>query len=159
METDTDKIVQDQGTQIALIHRELKTITDSLALIHKELGDVRNIDKTITTQAATIEGLTHRLSAVERDSSDFRHIYTNMQTDIISRIQGVKDSTREDRKEDTKEILEKIEELSEKTDKAFKDSNARLSALENWRWYLLGAIAVLVFIAAGIPWQIIFTTP
>jgi hypothetical protein len=42
--------------------------------------------------------------------------------------------------------------MSEKLEK----QDARIQALENWRWYILGIGAVLLFILNKIPWALLF---
>lgn len=157
MVTDSDNT--DQSTEIALLRSDLKSITDNLSYIRSELVDVRSIDKKLTSQSVTIEGLSHRVTALEREQSDFRSLFTTMQKDIIQRIQDVKDSSADSRQKDTKEILDKLDETYSKNATSQKELAGRVSALENWRWYLLGAIAVIVFMAAGLPWQIILAAP
>lgn len=157
MVTDSDNT--DQSTEIALLRSDLKSITDNLSYIRSELVDVRSIDKKLTSQSVTIEGLSHRVTALEREQSDFRSLFTTMQKDIIQRIQDVKDSSADSRQKDTKEILDKLDETYSKNATSQKELAGRVSALENWRWYSLGAIAVIVFMAAGLPWQIILAAP
>lgn len=150
-----DKIIADQGTQIVLIHSELKSITAYIENVEKSLSVLGSMDKTIITQQSILESQERRLAQLERENAESHTFYHNMQTEFGNRIQGLKDQSRDDRYTGQQLVVQKLEELGRTFDKRFEEKELRVRALENWRWYILGIMAAAGLVLSGIPWKVV----
>lgn len=153
---DKDKIINEQGMQIVLIHRDIKSMTDIIVNIEKTLSTLVVLDRTLLQHQATMDGMERRLVLMEREYTDMRQFHITMTNDMNTRLQVLKDSSNDARNLSQKEIMLKLEEIVKNTDSAFKDKDERIRSLESWRWYLLGIMVAAGFFISGIPWQMIF---
>ena len=152
-----DKLIADQGMQIVLIHRELKSITEYIQNVEKSLTVISTIDKTLITQQAILEAQERRLQILERELADQRLAAMNIANDHSARIQSLRDQARDDRYANQQAFLAKIEEVIKASADRDKEKETRVRALENWRWYILGIMAAAGLALTGVPWKIIFT--
>jgi uncharacterized protein (DUF3084 family) len=141
-----DKNVGAQNTQIALIHRELKSIADHLSNLDKILTMIPIMDKTLTTQQNILESQERRLLMLEKEN-----------TDVHNRIQSLKDQLRDDKFTNQQTIVDKLDNLVSVFETKFKEKEDRIRQLENWRYYILGIIAAGGLLLSGIPWKIVFS--
>jgi hypothetical protein len=68
----------------------------------------------------------------------------------------MKETFQKERERRHREVLDSIENLNKNMTEKLENQDKRIQALENWRWYLLGIGAVLLFIANKIPWETFF---
>jgi len=151
-----DKLIADQGMQIVLIHRELKSLTSYIENVDKSLSILGTLDKTLLTQQTILEAQDRRIQNLERDLSEHRNALTSLSNDHSSRIQSLRDQTRDDRYSNQQAFLAKIDEVIKASAEREKEKEGRVRALENWRWYILGIMAAAGLALTGVPWKIIF---
>jgi hypothetical protein len=61
----------------------------------------------------------------------------------------MKDENHSEREKYHKELLAALKEIAETQHKL----DERITTLENWKWYVLGAAGVVGFILAEVPWD------
>jgi fatty acid desaturase len=62
--------------------------------------------------------------------------------------QRLSDASSEKRNESNKEILEKLDQMEKSLHERITQQTKRINALENWRYYMMGVGAVLLFLVA-----------
>ena len=78
------------------------------------------------------------------------------QKDLNVKIEDMKVTAQQERERRHKEVMESIEKLSGSVTDKIQKQDDRITALENWRWYILGASAAIIFIITKFPWDAFF---
>ena len=70
--------------------------------------------------------------------------------------QRLSDQNALNRAERNREIMEALAKLNGSLDQRIKDQENRIKGLENWKYYMMGIGAVVIFIAMRIQWPSLF---
>lgn len=85
------------------------------------------------------EQLADRLSGVvsqiEADNSFLHTRVTNVEENLTRKIE-----------ENSERVLTRIDRMSDQFDKKFLHLDKRISALERWRWFIVGGATALIFV-------------
>ena len=154
---DLAKTVNEHATQIVLINRDIKQLSDNFVSIMSKLDEIKGHERTVTTLQAILDSYERRLSILEREYADFRTFSLNIQNDMNNKMQAIKDTAREQQSASSTDIIKKLDDLSEKSDNKFDEKEERIRALENWRWYVLGIVFAVAFFLSGVPWKVVFS--
>ena len=154
---DLAKTVNEHATQIVLINRDIKQLSDNFVSIMSKLDEIKGHERTVTTLQAILDSYERRLSILEREYADFRTFSLNIQNDMNNKMQVIKDTAREQQSASSTDIIKKLDDLSEKFDNKFDEKEERIRALENWRWYVLGIVFAVAFFLSGVPWKVVFS--
>lgn len=154
---DLTKTVNEHATQIVLINRDIKQLSDNFVSIMSKLDEIKGHERTVTTLQAILDSYERRLSILEREYADFRTFSLNIQNDMNNKMQAIKDTAREQQSASSADIIKKLDDLSEKFDNKFDEKEERIRALENWRWYVLGIVFAVAFFLSGVPWKVVFS--
>lgn len=152
---DLAKTVNEHATQIVLINRDIKQLSDNFVSIMSKLDEIKGHERTVTTLQAILDSYERRLSILEREYADFRTFSLNIQNDMNNKMQVIKDTAREQQSASSTDIIKKLDDLSEKFDNKFDEKEERIRALENWRWYVLGIVFAVAFFLSGVPWKVV----
>lgn len=146
----------DLKTEVAIIKRDISAINSFSAKIDdaiEKMAEVSNSiskmlimhDNKLQNHDQLIDGL--KVSMSER-KSDFEK-----QVELLhKRISDMKDENHTERQKNQAELLAAIKAIGDNVN----GLDDRITALEQWKWYLLGAAAVLGFIMSQIPWSSFF---
>ena len=146
----------DLKTDVAIMKRDISAINNFSAKIDdaiEKMAEVSNSiskmlimhDNKLQNHDQLIDGL--KMSMSER-KSDFEK-----QVELLhKRISDMKDENHTERQKNQAELLEAIKAIGE----SVKGLDDRVSSLEQWKWWLLGAAAVIGLIMSQIPWGSFF---
>jgi len=110
---------------------------------------VYNIDNTVAEIAKTASELTRLLSVHDARISSLEWGNKETITDVRELYTKMSDNTREivGKIEDMEDRIEKkIKEHSDQSLNGYTNLNERLTALENWRWMLIGVSIVIGYL-------------
>jgi len=146
----------DLKTEVAIIKRDISAINSFSAKIDdaiEKMAEVSNSiskmlimhDNKLQNHDQLIDGL--KMSMSER-KSDFEK-----QVELLhKRISDMKDENHVERQKNQAELLAAIKAIGE----SVSGLDERITSLEQWKWWLLGAAAVIGLIMSQIPWNSFF---
>ena len=145
LKTDVEIIKRDVGA-IQHFSNKIDDAIEKMAEVSNSISKMLIVhENKLQNHDQLIDGL--KVSLSER-KTDFER-----QVELLhKRISDMKEENHAEREKYHKEILAALKELGE-THKSLDD---RISALENWKWYVLGAAAVIGFVLAQVPWDKFF---
>lgn len=132
----------DLKTDVELLKRDVSAINNLLSRLDTaidKIADASNgISKILAVHDQSIDAL--RTAVEERKRIAEKEIEL-----IHSRISDMKDENHRERKTNHEELLRAIKEMDEKNSREVKLISERLDILERWKWWIMGAAAVLGF--------------
>jgi DNA repair ATPase RecN len=143
-------------TDIALIQKDVKQIERVFTKVDNAVGQMSEILKTIAVQENILENNEKRVSMLEETIKKHAEDEEYFRKEFAKKFDDMKESSQKERERRHRELLESIENLNKNMSEKLEKQDARIQALENWRWYILGIGAVLLFILNKIPWALLF---
>jgi len=143
-------------TDIALIQKDVKQIERIFKKVDDAVGQMSDILKVTAVQENILENNDRRIGNLEESLRAHNEHEAAFRIDFNRKFEEMKDSEQKERQLRHRELLESIEKLNTKMIEKFDKQDTRIRALENWRWYLLGISAVIIFIVNKLPWQSLF---
>jgi len=132
----------DLKTDVELLKRDVNAINNLLSRLDTaidKIADASNgISKILAVHDQSIDAL--RTAVEERKRIAEKEIEL-----IHSRISDMKDENHRERKTNHEELLKAIKEMDEKNTREVKLISERLDVLEKWKWWIMGAAAVVGF--------------
>lgn len=146
-------------TDIALIKKDVKQIERVFQKVDNAVDQLAEIHKAQAVQENILENNEKRISVVEEKLIKHNEDELAFRKELNIKLEDMRNTAQIERERRHKELLTSIENLNksmseklEKQDQKLEKQDKRIVALENWRWYLLGAGAVLIFIVNKISW-------
>jgi len=152
----TDNEMNSLKTDIALIQKDVKQIERVFQKVDNAVQQMAEIHKALAVQENILENNEKRISIVEDKLIKHNEDELVFRKELNSKLEDMKTVSQIERERRHKEVLESIEKLNKNMSEKLDKQDKRISALENWRWYLLGIGAVLLFILNKIPWAALF---
>jgi hypothetical protein len=152
----TDNEMNSLKTDIALIQKDVKQIERVFQKVDNAVQQMAEIHKALAVQENILENNEKRISIVEDKLIKHNEDELIFRKELNSKLEDMKTVSQIERERRHKEVLESIEKLNKNMSEKLDKQDKRISALENWRWYLLGIGAVLLFILNKIPWAALF---
>jgi hypothetical protein len=152
----TDNEMNSIKTDIALIQKDVKQIERVFQKVDNAVQQMAEIHKALAVQENILENNEKRISIVEDKLIKHNEDELVFRKELNSKLEDMKTVSQIERERRHKEVLESIEKLNKNMSEKLDKQDKRISALENWRWYLLGIGAVLLFILNKIPWAALF---
>ena len=128
-------------------------LIDRLDIAIEKMSEVSsNINKLLAVHDTKIESqhmmINEVFEAVEkrRDESEARSAI------LHKRITDLRDEMKDDQDRHNKEILQEIAKLNKNVTESLNHIEKRITALENWRWLVIGGSIVIGFIISKIEW-------
>lgn len=145
LKTDVEVIKRDIGA-IQTFSGKIDDAIEKMAEISNSISKMLIVhENKLQNHDQQIDGL--KVSMSER-KTDFEK-----QVDLLhKRISDMKDENYADREKHHQELLAAINQIAA-NHKALDD---RITVLEQWKWYVMGAAAVIGFIIAQVPWTNFF---
>jgi anaerobic ribonucleoside-triphosphate reductase len=152
----TDNEMNSLKTDIALIQKDVKQIERVFQKVDHAVEQMAEIHKALAVQENILENNEKRISIVEDKLIKHNEDELMFRKELNNKLEDMRTNAQIERERRHKELLESIEKLNKSMSEKLDKQDKRISALENWRWYLLGIGAVLLFILNKIPWAALF---
>ena len=157
---------QDQNlkTDVALIKKDIKQIERFFTRFDTALESMADMSQKVAVQGEVLKNTVEKLEDLEERIEDHRQEDIERTNIISERLEEYRKSSREDhallatasaenRRERNKEIMEELQKMNSSLEKKLTVLDERIKVLEQWKWYIMGLGAVIVFILANIPWN------
>lgn len=152
----TDNEINTIKTDIAVIKRDITQISQVYKKVDDTLEQMSEMAKTLAVQEKTLENDARRITILEenlvkhnQDEAEFRKELGKRLDDMVTKIESDRDTKH-------KQMLDAIEKMSSSINGKLAEQDKRIAALEGWRWYVAGIVAVTVIIINKIPWTSLF---
>lgn len=152
----TDNEINSLKTDIALIQKDVKQIERVFQKVDNAVEQMSDIFKTMAVQDMVLENTDKRVSAIEENFKKHNEEEENFRKELNSKLEDMKDTAQKERQARHVELLTSIQKLNDNLSEKLDKQDERIKTLENWRWYILGIGAVIVFILNKIPWALLF---
>jgi DNA repair ATPase RecN len=151
-----DNEINSLKTDIALIQKDVKQIETVFRKVDNAVCQMTEILKTIAVQENILENNEKRVSTLEETIKKHNEEEVQFRKEFTIKFDDMKETSQKERERHHRELLESIENLNKNMSEKLETQDKRIQALENWRWYILGIGAVLLFIINKLPWAIFF---
>lgn len=144
------------ATEIALIKRDIRNLeilNNKLDIVTKEMNE---LSKLIAMQAQLQEVQERKIHSLHTSQTNEENEEKNFRSELRNRIEKLKDATVSDREEIRKLLTETLKELTEVQKKENDRLIQRITALENWKWWIMGMGVVIASIVSYI-WKTLFS--
>ena len=152
----TDNEVNVLKTDVALIKKDIKQIERVFDKVDDAIGDMTEIHKIVAVQEKILENTDRRIENLEESFIKHADEEAEYRKELSKTIADMREDAQIQRERRHKEVLRSIGDLNKSLSEKLSRQDARIQALENWRWYILGIGAVLLFILNQLPWSSFF---
>jgi len=153
----TDNEVNTLKTDIALIQRDVKQIEIVFQKVDNAVSQMSDIHKSLAVQENILEHNEKRLDTLEEKLIKHTEESIEFQKELNVKIEDMKVTAQIERERRHKELMESIEKLNGSVSSKIEKQDERITALENWRWYIIGVSAVIIFVITLLPWGTFFS--
>lgn len=143
-------------TDIALIKQDIRQIERVFKKVDDAIGQMSEILKTLAVQETVLENQEKRLNLLEQKMILHTEEESRARDEFKKELQDIKDTNRDDREKNHKELMNALTKMHSDLNEKLDVQDKRIRDLENWRWYLLGAGAIVIFLITNVPWSIFF---
>ena len=143
-------------TDIALIQKDVKQIERVFQKVDNAVEQMAEIHKALAVQENILENNEKRISVIEDKLIRHNEDEIEFRKELSNKLEDMRTSDRLEREKRHKELLESIEKMNKGVSEKLDKQDKRISALENWRWYMVGIGFVIIFIINKIPWASLF---
>jgi len=142
----------DLKTEVAIIKRDISAINAFSGKIDdaiEKMAEVSNsISKMLIMHDNKLQNHDQQIDGLKMSMSERKSDFEKQVELLHKRISDMKDENHTERQKNQAELLAAIKEIGESVN-GLED---RITSLEQWKWYLLGAAAVIGLIMSQIPW-------
>ena len=155
-------------TDIRLIQSDIKQIQKFFNKVETSMDVMVDLSKNVAVQSEVIAFTKEKLEEIERTVDETRRS-EDLRLQVLSdRLEEYRRSSRGDHEKlaqhnaekramSNKEILEKLEVMERGLHSRINDQTKKISALENWRYYIMGVSAVIMVFIAKWSWPNMFS--
>lgn len=140
-------------TDVEIIKRDINAIQGFSVKIDdaiEKMAEVSNsISKMLIVHENKLQNHDQMIDGIKLAMSERKNDFEKQVELLHTRITSMKDENHLEREKYHKELLAALKEIAE-TQHAL---DQRITTLENWKWYVLGAAGVVGFILAEVPWD------
>lgn len=142
----TDNEVNSLKTDVALIKKDINQIDRVFNKVDSAIQDMSELHKIAAVQETILENTERRLISLEDNFVKHGEEELAFRKDLNKSLNEMKEDAQIQRERRHKEILETLNKMSTSLNSKLDVQDKRIRALENWRWWILGAAGALVFI-------------
>ena len=154
-------------TDVALIQKDLKQIERFFAKFDSALGSMGELSKHVAVQGEVLKNTTeklqsleikiteHKLDDIERNKQLSERLEEHRKSAYADHERLAKESA-DNRKERNEEIMAQLSKMNGALGARLTKIDSRITMLEQWKWWIMGLGAVIVFIATNIKWTGLF---
>ncbi len=143
-------------TDVEIIKRDINAIQGFSVKIDdaiEKMAEVSNsISKMLIVHENKLSNHDQMIDGIKLAMSERKNDFEKQVELLHTRITSMKDENHVEREKYHRELLAALKEIAETQSKL----DSRITVLEQWKWYVLGAAAVLGFIISEVPWDKIF---
>lgn len=154
-------------TDIALIKSDIKQINKFFTKVEASIDMMAALQAQVAEQAVTQKFQADKLDDIEDICTSYKKEESLRLTVLSDRLEEYRRMAREDhqrltesnqakRDASNKEILDKLDKMERSLHERITQQTKRINALENWRYYMMGVGAVLIFLVAKLNWPQLF---
>lgn len=140
-------------TDVEIIKRDINAIQGFSVKIDdaiEKMAEVSNsISKMLIVHENKLSNHDQMIDGIKLAMSERKNDFEKQVELLHTRITSMKDENHLEREKYHKELLAALKEIAETQNKL----DRRITTLEQWKWYVLGAAGVVGFILAEIPWD------
>jgi rubrerythrin len=144
-------------TDIALIKKDISQIEKVFKKVDDAISQMSEILRDLAVQENVLENNEKRLGTLEQKLILHSEEEKTMREEFRQEIKKIKQGNDEALEKRHLEIVTKITAMHEDLNSKLDKQDKRIQSLENWRWYLLGAAAVIGAVIFTIPWEVFFS--
>ena len=144
-------------TDIALIKRDISQIEKVFKKVDDAISQMSEILRDLAVQENVLENNEKRLEILEKKLILHTEEEKTMREEFRQEIKEIKQGNDEALEKRHLEIVTRITAMHEDLNSKLDKQDKRIQSLENWRWYLLGAAAVIGAVIFTIPWEVFFS--
>ena len=142
----TDTEVNTLKTDVALIKKDIKQIERVFNKVDDAVGDMAELHKIAAVQEKILENAERRIENLEDSFIKHADSEAEHRKELSKVIADMREDAQIQRERRHKEVLESIQNMHTVITAKLETQDARIQTLENWRWWILGAAAVLIFL-------------
>ena len=142
----TDNEINSLKTDVALIKRDIGQIEKVFSKVDEAVNEMAEIHMQAAVQEKILENTERRIETLEDafiKHSDEEKAYRR---ELSTTLSDMRSEAQEQRERRHKEVLESIQKMNDAVALKLEAQGRRIQALENWKWWVLGASAALVFL-------------
>lgn len=143
-------------TDIALIKKDIQQIEHVFKKVDDAIGQMTEILQTIAVQEKILENNEKRINSLEEKIIRHSEIEADFRKEVSAKLEDMRNHAQVERERRHKEVLKSIEDMNKSLGEKLNRQDKRIQDLENWRWYILGIGAVIVFILNQVSWTSFF---
>lgn len=142
----TDNEVNTLKTDVALIKKDIKQIERVFDKVDHAVGDMSELHKIAAVQETIIENAERRIENLEETLIKHTEEELEYRRELNKALTDMKEDGQKQRERRHREVMESIQDMHRVLNTKLDTQDKRIRALENWRWWILGAAAALIFI-------------
>jgi F0F1-type ATP synthase membrane subunit b/b' len=142
----TDNEVNTLKTDVALIKKDIKQIERVFDKVDHAVSDMTGLHKIAAVQETILENAERRIENLEDTFIKHTEEELEYRKELNKTLTDMKEDAQKQRERRHKEVLESIQNMHKAVSEKLDVQDKRIRALENWRWWILGASAALIFI-------------
>lgn len=138
---------QELRTDVEILKKDVSNIQGLLSRLDTAIDKIADVSTGINQILAVHEqSITHLEDEVQE-----RKRLAEKETELLhQRISDMKEESAKHHKENHASVMNKLDKLDTEMTTELKSISSRVSLLEKWRWYLVGAGAVILLIISNL---------
>ena len=155
-------------TDIALIKSDIKQINKFFGRVESSMEILADVQKQVALNTQTLNFHGQKIEELDRVTDDFRKEEGLRMTVLSDRLEEYRRMARDDhaklteknnrvRSESQDQVLERIDKMERGLHERITFQTKRINSLENWKYYMMGIGAVMVFIVVRVNWPSFFS--
>lgn len=134
-------------TDVEVLKNDVSNIQGLLTRLDTAIDKIADVSTGINQILAVHEQSIGRLE----DAVQERKRLAEKETELLhQRITDMKNESARHHKDNHKAVMDKLDKLDTELSSELKSVSNRVSTLEKWRWYILGAGAVVLFLVTNL---------
>ena len=142
----TDNEVNTLKTDVALIKKDINQIERVFDKVDHAVGDMAELHKIAAVQETILENAERRIETLEDTLIKHSEEEAAYRKELNKNLEDMKVDGQTQRERRHKEVMESIQNMHATLSSKLEVQDKRIRALENWRWWILGVSAALVFV-------------
>ena len=154
-------------TDVALIQKDLKQIERFFAKFDSALNSMSDLSKHVAVQGEILKSQAEKLQSLEMKITEHKLDDIERAKMLSERLEEHRKSAYADherlaresqlnRKERNEEIMTQLSKMNGALDAKLTKLDGRITTLEQWKWWIMGLGAVVVFVLSNVPWPAFF---
>jgi predicted RNase H-like nuclease (RuvC/YqgF family) len=152
----TENEVNSIKIDVALIKSDINQIQGVFRKVDHAVEQMSDIYKTLAVQEKILENNDRRITGLENKMREIHEEEVEYRKELTKKLEDMTQNANAERERRHKEVLESISKMNDNLQKRNNEQDERITKLENWKWYMMGAVAVIVFIITEFPWSMLF---